>query len=195
MALNNNLPYRQSIRLSNHDYRQPGAYFITICTNNREPLFGEIIDKRMHLNAAGQMVQSVWNEIPSHFPQVILDEFVVMPDHVHGIVIINDGVEARHAVPGIFTLCHTSVNNSVFTGTACRAPTQTAEFGKPLANSMATIIRSFKSASTKSINELRNTPSMPLWQRNYWERVIRDDDELQVIGRYIQNNPMRWQQK
>ncbi len=195
MALNNNLPYRQSIRLCHHDYRQPGAYFITICTNNREHLFGEIVDKRMHLNAAGQMVQSVWNEIPSHFPQVTLDEFVVMPDHVHGIVIINDTVGARHAVPGIFPLCHTPVNNSVFAGTACRAPTRTAEFGKPLANSMATIIRSFKSASTKSINEFRNTPSMPIWQRNYWERVIRDDDELQVIGRYTQNNPMRWQQK
>ena len=170
MALNNNLPYRQSIRMRHYDYRQPGIYFITICTHQREPLFGEIIDERMHLNAAGRIVQSIWNTIPEHYSDVVMDKFVVMPDHFHGIIVIPE--------------C---------TGTACRAPTIIAGFGKPIANSIATIIRSFKSASTKSLNELRNTPGMPLWQRNYWERIIRHDNELQAIRRYIQNNPVNWQ--
>jgi putative transposase len=172
MAINNNLPYRHTHRLPEYDYRQPGAYFITICTRNREPLFGEIIDKRMHLNAAGQMVQTVWDEIASHFPYVILDEYVVMPDHFHGVLVITDTVGALLAAPAYQNPCISNIP-----GAASSAPT----IGK--------IIRRFKSLSAIAINRHLGRSGQPVWQRNYWERIIRDQREHAAVCNYIHNNP------
>ena len=159
---------RRSIRLQGYDYSRPGAYFVTVCTRNRKCLFGEIIEGRMVLNDYGKVVAMAWDAIPRHFPDVEIDMFQIMPNHVHGIVVISAG-----------------------RGTACRAPTM-ERFGKAVYGSLATIIRSFKSAVTKYINELRNTPGAKLWQRNYYDHIIRNEDELDRIRRYISDNPAKW---
>ncbi|MGI6604111.1 MAG: transposase [bacterium] len=173
---------RRSIRLKGYNYSQPGAYFITICTHDRECLFGAIFGGEMQLNDWGVITERCWTEIPSHFPNVALDAFVVMPNHVHGIIVIrkrNAPVGARHAVPlqstGIFQTC-------------------IEQFGRPVSGSIPTIIRSFKAAVTRQINELRGTPGVPIWQRNYYEHVIRDEESLDRIREYVAGNPAQWDQ-
>ncbi len=169
MAFSADIHRRRSLRLKDYDYAQAGTYFVTVCTQNRECLFGEVVDGVMRLNAAGRMVAFAWQAIADHFPQVDVDAFVVMPNHMHGIIVlIGDG-----------------------RGTACRAPTR-EQFGKPVPGSIPTIMRSFKSAATKRINELRNTPGVPVWQRNYYEHVIRNEDDLARIREYIASNPLQW---
>ena len=126
--------HRRSIRLKGYDYSQIGAYFITICTQNRECLFGKIVDGKMVLNPFGRIVADEWTKTALIRDEIKLDEWVVMPNHFHGIVVV--------------TNCR---------GTARRAPT-VERFGKPVSGSIPTIVRSFKSAVTKRINELRQTP-------------------------------------
>ena len=183
MAFNPDIHHRQSIRSINNNYSQSGGYFITVCAHQRAHLFGEIIDGRMLLNEAGLIAQNCWHAIPTHFPTAFLDECVIMPNHMHGIVVITD----RKG-----TACRAQCKKTEYQGTACRAPT-VEQFGKPISGSIATIIRSFKSASTRQINMQRNTPGIPVWQRNYWERIIRDEPELQSVRQYIRNNPAQWQ--
>jgi len=162
---------RRSIRLAGYDYTQAGAYFVTIVSRNRVKLFGEILDGEMHLNDLGLIVHTVWLEIPYHFMNVNVDAFVVMPNHVHGIIILNDcAVGARHAVP---------------------LP-NVERFGKPVPGSISTIVRSFKSAVTNRINLMRNTPGASVWQRNYYERIIRDEQEHETTLDYIYSNPQNW---
>ena len=160
--------HRRSIRLQDYDYVQAGAYCVTICTQNRECTFGNIVSGKIALSAIGTIVEKCWREIPAHFPHVSLDAFVVMPNHIHGILLIAKG-----------------------RGTACRAPTL-ERFGKPVADSVPTIVRSLKSAVTKQINAVRRSQSVSIWQRNYYERVIRSEEELHRIRQYIVNNPLRW---
>ena len=160
-------PNRRSIRLQGYDYSQGGAYFLTICTLKRECLFGEIVEEEILLNDWGQVTQRCWHDIPAHFPQVELDAFVVMPNHIHGIMVIDKG-------------------------TACRAPTG-EQFGRPVPGSIPTIVRSFKAAVTKGINAYRQTPGEKLWQRNYWEHIIRNDREMNHIREYVQNNSAQWE--
>ncbi len=166
--------HRRSIRLPGYDYSQPGAYFITICTHNREYLFGDVADGKMILNEFGNVAQQCWLEIPQHFKHVKLDAYVIMPNHVHGIIFIvgsrHHNVGARHAVP-----------------------LQFEQFGKPVPGSIATIIRSYKSAVSKQINQIRQTPGMPVWQRNYYEHIIRNEMDLHRIRQYIMNNPKNWE--
>jgi len=170
---------RRSIRLKGYDYSQPGGYFVTACTHNLECLFGRIADEKWCPNDAGRVVAKCWNDIPKHFPHVKLVEFVVMPNHVHGVILIMDDVGeshfvgARHAVP---------LQNAVH-----------QQFGKPISGSLSTIIRSFKSAVTKNINEMRQALGAKLWQRNYYEHIVRNEDELSRIREYIVNNPLKWE--
>ncbi|MCP9441172.1 MAG: hypothetical protein NNA20_01135 [Nitrospira sp.] len=161
------LPNRRSLRLKGYDYSRPGAYFVTIVTQNRACLFGEVVDGAMRLNEIGKIVRQCWLDIPAHFAHTELDEFVVMPNHVHGIIVIIDG-----------------------RGTACRAPTE--QFGRPVTGSIPTVIRSFKSAVTTHITQQRGTPGAPVWQRNYYEHIIRNEGELHGIREYITNNPLQW---
>lgn len=190
--------HRRSIRLPEYDYSQAGAYFITICTHNREPLFGQIIDGEMRLNAIGQIVMDIWFETPVHFHHIELGQFVVMPNHIHGIIIINDvapvgvrhaeplqyPVRARHIPPGPVRARH-----------AVPVPLpQIEQFGKPTPGTIPTIIRSFKSAVTKRINEHRRTPGVLVWQRNYWEHIIRNEKSFETIATYIAYNPIQWEQ-
>ena len=159
---------RHSLRLRSYDYSQDGAYFVTIRTHNRASMFGEVVDGQMQLNALGQIVKTCWQETPEHFRDAQVDASVVMPNHMHGILWITNR-----------------------RGTACRAPTR-EQFGKPTPQSLPTIIRSFKSAVAKRVNIRRGTPGTPLWQRNYYEHVVRDDAALNRIRDYIQTNPQRW---
>ena len=159
---------RKSIRLKEWDYTEPGAYFVTICTHRREHLFGRVVDGVMELNELGEIVRACWDELPTHFPRVELDAFVVMPNHVHGIIVImaDDIVGATHASP-----LHPR---------------------GPAPHSLGAIVGSFKSAVTRRINILRGTPGARVWQRNYWEHIIRNERVLNAIRRYIVYNPDRW---
>ena len=161
--------HRRSIRLKGYDYSQPGAYFITICAHNRKPLFGNVVKGKMRLNALGEIVRHEWLRTADIRPNVELDAFVLMPNHIHGIIILHD--DGR--------------------GTLQRAPT-TEQFGKPTSNSIPTIVRLFKSVTTKHINEIRRTPGAPVWQRNYYEHIIRDSESMNRIQEYITQNPLRW---
>lgn len=161
---------RRSIRLSGYDYAQAGAYFVTVCAHQRQCLFGDVVNKKMVLNEAGKIVRACWDEIPAHFPHAELDAFVVMPNHIHGIIVIVD---------------HGSRD------TACRVPTMES-FGKPVPGSLPTIVRSFKSAVTRHINQSRDTPGQPVWQRNYYEHIVRNEHALNRIRNYIETNPARW---
>jgi len=173
--------HRRSIRLKGYDYTQAGAYFITICTKDRACLFGDVADGVMRLNQMGHIVRQCWLEIPEHFPHVVLDEFVVMPNHVHGIIVIvaTPNVGATHDVGAT----HASPLPNDDTSTRPRGPQR---------QSVASIVGSFKSAATKRINEHRGTPGAPVWQRNYFEHIIRSEDSLNRIRKYIADNPARW---
>ncbi len=160
---------RRSIRLQGYDYSQAGAYFVTVCTQNRKCLFGAVIDGEMLLNDCGKIAAECLDEIPKHFPHVEMDEFVVMPNHVHLVVVIVDGpVGATHASP-------------------LPQPPR-----GPQPRSIGSIIGSYKSAVTKRVNEIRDTRGAPIWQRNYYEHIIRDENELHRVRRYIESNPACW---
>ncbi|MHB8881903.1 MAG: transposase [Thermodesulfovibrionales bacterium] len=168
--------HRQSIRLKGYDYSQAGAYFVTICTQNRECLFGDSVSGAMRLNDAGQMVRAVWNKIPDHFPNADIDESVVMPNHFHGIIIINT-VGAQFIAPCDRHL--TNQNNKE--GAINHAPTPVGE-----------IVRALKARCTHAINQIQNTPGHPVWQRNYYEQIIRSEEGMNRIRQYISENPMGW---
>lgn len=169
-------PQRRSSRLPDYDYSQSGAYFVTVCVFQKECLFGEIEGDKIVLTEIGQIIKTCWINIPKHYNQIFLDKFIVMPNHIHGIVLINNvfPVGARHASPAICDKTNT------IAGEACLTPT------------LGNLIGSFKSASTKQINQNRNTPSIPVWQRNYHDRIIRDESEMDRIREYIINNPLQW---
>ncbi|MBI4000088.1 MAG: transposase [Candidatus Omnitrophica bacterium] len=160
---------RRSIRLKDYDYLSEGMYFVTICTQDRQHVFGEIADGVMGLNNAGQMIQESWKQLPERFDTVKLDEFIVMPNHVHGIIAI---VGAPFMAPND----HDGIANK---GAINRAPT------------LGEIIRTFKAVSTRQIhlsglNEFK-------WQRNYYEHVIRNENELFKTRQYVQENPIKWE--
>ena len=166
-------PSRRSIRLPRCDYRSAGGYFITICTHRKQPLFGRVHNRQMHRNAYGQIAHEFWEAIPEHSAHAELDVFMVMPNHVHGIVILHGGDS----------------------GTACCAPTAGAplrQFQEVLAGSASTIVRSYKSAVTREIRRQRGDPRWTVWHGNYFERVICNDRELEAIRQYIVENPIRW---
>jgi REP element-mobilizing transposase RayT len=167
---------RRSIRVPGYDYAHPGAYFVTICAQGRVCLFGEVSDGEMRLNEYGRIVEQEWRQTAILRPYIELDAFVVMPNHFHGILIITEaGVGARRALP---------------------LPTDSPEmvrlFGKPPAQALSSIVGSFKSAVSRRVNVLRGTPGAAVWQRGYYERIIRNERELAAVREYIVNNPYRW---
>ena len=177
MNLVSGRPVRRSIRLRDYDYAQAGAYFVTIITKDRACLFGEIVDGEMRVNGFSCIVQAVWDGLPSHYPGVECDEFVVMPNHVHGILLLNVGAGFKPARP-----------ESPPT-TATRAGFKPA----PTSRGLPEIVRAFKTFSARRINETRNTPGVSVWQRNYYEHVVRSDDELNRVREYIANIPLQWE--
>jgi len=162
------LHYRRSLRLREYDYSQAGAYFITICTKNRECTFGDVLDGDMVLNDAGRVVAEEWMKSADVRNEIELDAFVVMPNHLHGIVLIRRG--DRPVAP----------------------TSEPIPVSGPKPKSIGSFIAGFKPTVTKRINELRNTTGAKLWQRNYYEHVIRDEGDLNRVRQYIMDNPARW---
>jgi putative transposase len=161
--------HRRSTRLKGYDYSASGGYFVTICTHQRECLFGKIIDGKMGLNEFGQTVAEEWERSLTMRQNIELDTSVVMPNHFHGIVKITDTVGAQ-----------------------CIAPLPTDKlYRQP--QSLGSFVAGFKMAVTKRINTIRETPGVPVWQRNYYDRIIQDEDALHQICQYIVNNPQSWQ--
>ena len=179
--------HRRSIRLSGYDYTSAGAYFITICTHGRDCLFGRVVDGEMQLNALGEIARAEWELTGRLRPEIELGPYVMMPNHFHAIIwMIDDRRGTARRAPTDAGRTPTDI--------ARRAPTTTHEqFGKPVAGSIPTIVRAFKSAATLRINQVRQTPGAPVWQRNYWEHVIRDEASYQNIAAYILNNPAQWE--
>ncbi len=180
--------HRHSLRLKEYDYSSAGVYFVTVCAHNRECLFGDIIDGEMVLNDAGKMVERCWLEIPDHYPSVELDEFVIMPNHFHGILYIHE-IESTVGAPLVGALEGNENELSQLHGQPQGiAPTVT--LGK--------IVGEYKSLTTllyvRGVNELQwKRFNTRLWQRNYYEHIIRDESDLNRIREYIINNPARWQ--
>ncbi len=148
---------RRSIRLPEYDYSSPGAYFVTIVTHDRNYLLGRVVNDVPVLSEYGKIAEKVWVGLPSHYPHVELGAFCIMPNHVHGIVIIRDVEEGKR---------------------------------QPLTE----VIRGFKSFSARWINQLRKTTGQPVWQRSFYEHVIRNEADYQAIHNYILANPMNWNQ-
>jgi REP element-mobilizing transposase RayT len=176
--------HRRSIRLPAYDYAQAGAYFVTICTQNQECVFGQVVQGEMILDGAGQMVESVWHQLPEHYPGVEVDAFAIMPNHVHGIIILVGAGPRACPDTGQPQGAHPGRPQGV-------APTRTL--------SLPDVVHRFKSlTAAKYRRGVRNDGWQPftgrLWQRNYYEHVVRDEDELGRIRQYITDNPARWEQ-
>lgn len=171
---------RRSIRLRGYDYSQAGAYFVTVVVQNRLCLFGEVVDGAMQPNDAGQMIASEWFALPLRFPTVQLDAFVVMPNHTHGVILI-DSVGA----PLVGAQSNQASDNT-------RATTRVAP-----TPSLDEVIGAYKSLTTVEFVRGVNTLGWSLfpgklWQRNYYEHIIRNEDALQRIRHYIADNPACW---
>ena len=194
MAESPSRPRRRSIRLRGYDYTTPGAYFVTICTHRHVPLFGRVVDGNMRLNAFGRIVRDEWFRTAQVRPDVELleHEFVVMPNHVHGIVWIalpDDRKTAGCASGEGHPPGRSGAAPAVFSGDPSGRPYRPRG---PASDSLGAIIGQFKSAVSRRINALRNTPGAAVWQRNYHEHIIRTERALQAIRRYIAENPLRW---
>jgi putative transposase len=158
--------HRRSLRLRYYNYANPGAYFVTICTKDRIPLLGDIIEGDMRLSDCGRIVDQEWKISAKIRREITLDAFVLMPNHIHGIIFINESD----------------------VGATGGSPVRSG----PRQHSLASFLSGFKSVTTKRINDSRQTPGTPVWQRNYYEHVIRNEDSLHRIREYIATNPQRW---
>ena len=182
---------RKSPRLANWNYGSDASYFITICSKNREHFFGEIINKKMNLTPAGAIASVFWYEIKNHAKNIELGEFMVMPNHIHGILILNgNGDENDRTVTGT-----TQNPNDVGTTHALSLPSnpalsqQSNRFQNQGKNTVSSIVGSYKSAVTKYCNLL----DLPMgWQSRFHDHIIRDEDAFQRISYYIRNNPANW---
>ncbi len=164
--------HRRSVRLQGYDYSQPGAYFVTVCTHGGDCILGDVVDGQVRLSSLGDVVRRVWHGLEERFERIELDSFVVMPNHVHGIVVITPVVGARvgaiHELP-------------------LQGRTQRRRMLLPK------VVGYFKMNASRAINGLRGTPGTPVWQRNYYEHVVRGEWELRAIQQYILDNPFNWQ--
>ncbi len=213
---NPNIHHRQSIRLKGYDYSQAGLYFITICVQDRKSLFGKIAggdnvgvedfqplhhhQPEMVLNDAGKIADECWLEIPKHFPNAVLHEYIVMPNHVHGIVELkqnddtNVGVQNFEPLP---TQTEFTVGVENFHPPQQSYESSRNEFQKMIPRSIGSIVKGFKIGVTKWFrnNMLGVENYQPLiWQRNYHEHIIRDEQSYQRISDYIINNPKNWKE-
>ena len=197
MTYDPKIHHRRSIRLKGYDYSQEGAYFLTICTYRKEMLFGTIVNEEMRLNDTGEQALQCWNAIPGHFPNVELDAFVIMPNHIHGIIVI---VGANN---------HSPINpGDISVGAKNFSPLQSNTHPAGTSQTVGSIVRGFKIGLTKWIrnpddNDLYGRkifcpyvygPKMsgPVWHRNFYEHIIRDEPELFRIRKYIVENPAKW---
>lgn len=180
---------RRSIRLKEYDYAQAGAYFITVCTQRHVCLLGDIQNDRVVLTDAGRMILTVWDEMPGHYPSIATDAFIIMPNHVHGIIILVGATPCGCPQP-------IAKPNNPATGQA-QGPVIGQARGPAPTLSLPDAVHRFKSLTTKQYSDGVNQHDWPpfmgrLWQRNYYEHVIRDDADLNRIRQYIADNPLHW---
>jgi len=185
--MENALPNRQSIRKRGWDYTSAGCYFVTINTHKSRALFGAIVNGKMVLNEAGRVAEKCWQEIPEHFPAVDLDAFVVMPNHVHGVLNLQEGFGGK--------------------GFGIPNPSTTPQFGKPQAGSLGTVVGAYKAAVSRILGRggkfpaRAKLPPIPapisagasaIWHRNYWDVIVPDEKALAAIRNYIRFNPQNY---
>ncbi|MFA6659144.1 MAG: transposase [Victivallaceae bacterium] len=173
MTLYKNKYRIESARLKGWDYSSPGHYFITICTKNRKCLFGEIKNGKMLPNQYGEILENCWNDLPNHYPNLKLDQFAVMPNHVHGIIIIEN-------------------DNNTIVETGLKPVSTEMPDITDRTHGLSEFIRALKSFSARRINEQRQTPGITVWQTRFHDHIIRDENELNRIRQYIKNNPLNW---
>ena len=178
------LPRRHSVRLPTFDYSSPTAYFVTICTQDKRRLFGEVSAYAVALNVVGKIVEKCWLDIPSHFTSVELGPHVIMPNHLHAIIRLlppeaDGGLVAKHLRRGQHAVP--------------LRPEPARRFAEMAANSIPAIVRSFKSAATAAIRTSLGKPQLSVWQRGYHEHVIRSEDDFRNTCEYIRMNPARWE--
>ena len=212
MSYSQSFHHRRSIRLKGYDYSQAGWYFITICTQDMLHLFGEISNGKMILNEMGQVVADCWLDLPNHYQNVVLDEFVIMPNHFHGIVVftntvgtigfggmvdgnvrVDDSVGAIHELPLHEPPLHETSQRELPKRKPYKRSNQSMDIKQRRNMGLPKLVGRLKMVSSKQINIIRNTPGVPVWQRNYYEHIIRNEPELNHIREYIINNPLNWQ--
>jgi len=169
MNYNPKYHHRHSIRLNGYDYGEPNWYYITICTYEKECLFGVIRNGKMRLNKYGRIAEEELLRTKEIRKNVDIDYYVIMPNHVHVILIIEQ-----------------KIGNNIVGATRRVAPTLNP-------NSLGSIIGQFKSVAAKRINKSKNTPGRPVWQRNYYEHILRNENDLYCTRRYIELNPLKWE--
>jgi putative transposase len=169
MPYNPDIHHRRSIRLQGYDYAQPGAYFVTICAHYETPAFSTIHDGNVALTEIGKIIERCWHALPRFFSTIALDAYVIMPDHFHGIIIIKNQNTCTISEPAPSTFCHGTV-----------------------AGALGAMIQNFKSVSTRKINQQAQIRGRTVWQRNYFERIIRNEAGLNAARQYIADNPIKW---
>ncbi len=187
----NKLKHRKRNRLKNYDYSQNGNYFITICTKDRINYFGEIIDGEMILNKYGKIANKYWMEIPLHYKNIFIDEFIIMPNHIHGIIIIDRN---RYEIEGEIGVERNRIGRigekigEKIGVEQCSTPT-VPEDSTP---TVSQVIKSFKEACTKYYHKKYNNYEFA-WQRSFYDIIVRNEKAFLNIGSYIKNNPIKWQ--
>lgn len=196
MKYNPAIHHRHSIRLKGYDYSSAGAYFITAVLQHRMHLFGRVCENGMQLSEAGKIAHRCWEEIPLHFPHTALDEFIIMPDHMHGIIVIlKDDDNQSHRGRGLINQTTTSCisNNQSATSdiSTNQFPTEADWIlMKNPKQTLGKIVRWYKARAAKMIRDSGEKGFQ--WQRNYYERIIRDERGFAAVRRYILNNPAKW---
>jgi REP element-mobilizing transposase RayT len=216
------------MRLRGYDYTRVGVYAVTICTHPRRTLFGDVSHGEMHCNELGQLVHATWETLPTLYPHIVLDEFIVMPDHVHAIIALVgfifpqlvassefdhpivksdapqiDSVGARFIAPAGKRRIATGVMNHAPTGSHhdvtrfnfTENPARSPKIERAPAGSLGEVVRGFKARATRAINRHRDTMGSSVWQRDYYDDIIRDDIHLRNARRYVRDNPRRWKSR
>ena len=193
MQFDPRIHYRHSVRLQGYDYSQSGVYYITIVTFRRECLFGGIRDGGMQLSGMGHIADENWRAIPAHFPNAELGEFVIMPNHLHGIIIVGATqwvAPPRDAKPPIDSIAVAPTQVIPITGDSKTIASSQTKPNGPKRGSIGAIIGAYKMSVTRRIQAECNGAN--IWQRNYYEHIIRNDDDHNRIQFYIESNPANW---
>ena len=178
------LPIRNAVRLPDYDYSAPGEYFVTVCCQNRAKIFGEVIDGEITLNEYGDIAKKCWLDLPNHYSNIELDVYMIMPDHFHAIISILPLFDDRSGLrpdPTNIIAAESTVGEGL-------RPSRRGMEDKR--HGLSEFIRAFKSFSARRINEQRNTPGIKLWQRSFYDHIIRTDADLATLRDYILHNPL-----
>jgi REP element-mobilizing transposase RayT len=190
MALYRNKYRIETFRLQEWDYSQDGYYFITTCVKDRECIFGEIIDDSMKLNEYSIILKDCWFDLPNHYPNIKLDAFCIMPNHIHGIIVIDNPVIVETGLKPVST---THSQPVYMNSTNSTDPIKTEPAIIIERHGLFEFVRALKTFSARRINLLKQEIGHSVWQSRFHDHIIRDDDSLQRIREYIVNNPTTWQ--